>query len=214
MARSIAVGKTSSRWGRGLSGPFERRIVRERVESLGCEDGFGLGVSVGLPGEHAQLVGGEPEVVEPFAGRWSSMTRLADSADARSGRWMSMNTSSSSGKARGWRDERPLLMDHRVPTGRVDQVPRAVLPQAVGVAGFDRAITLDPDGEGVLIVVSRVTRLARPRPGSATTTASRRPEHRRTRTRRAASRRSIPSRSTRGRRRHPLDAGRWPHRSS
>ena len=58
----------NSRWGRGLSGAFERRIVRERVEASGCEDCFGLGVSVCLPGELAQLVGGEPEVVESFAG--------------------------------------------------------------------------------------------------------------------------------------------------
>jgi hypothetical protein len=34
----------------------------------GGEDGFGLGVAVGLPGEHGEVVGGEAEVVEAFAG--------------------------------------------------------------------------------------------------------------------------------------------------
>jgi hypothetical protein len=35
----------------------------------GGEDGFGLGVAVGLPGEHGEVVGGEAVVVEAFAGK-------------------------------------------------------------------------------------------------------------------------------------------------
>jgi len=58
-------------------------MVCERVELSGCEDGFGLGVSVCLPGEHAQLVGGEPEVVEPFPWEGSSMTRLNSAVSTR-----------------------------------------------------------------------------------------------------------------------------------
>lgn len=36
--------------------------------AAGGEDGFGLGVAVGLPGEHGEVVGGEAVVVESFAG--------------------------------------------------------------------------------------------------------------------------------------------------
>ena len=32
------------------------------------ENCFGLGVAVGLPGEHGEVIGGEAVVVEPFAG--------------------------------------------------------------------------------------------------------------------------------------------------
>jgi hypothetical protein len=49
----------------GSAGAFE---WRPGVGVAGCEDGFGLGVAVGLPGEHGELVLFESEVVEAFAG--------------------------------------------------------------------------------------------------------------------------------------------------
>lgn len=50
----------------GLTGALERRPGVGVVGVAGCEDGFGLGVALGLPGKHRQLVLFESEVVEAF----------------------------------------------------------------------------------------------------------------------------------------------------
>jgi hypothetical protein len=50
-----------------LAGPAEWGVGRRWRVAVG-EDGFGLGVAVGLPGEHGEVVGGEAEVVEALAG--------------------------------------------------------------------------------------------------------------------------------------------------
>ncbi len=52
-------------WGGRLGGLLES----DQVDGLGRgEDVLGLGVSVGLPGEHAEIVLFEPVVVESFSG--------------------------------------------------------------------------------------------------------------------------------------------------
>jgi hypothetical protein len=50
-----------------LSWPGGVAVSRRGPVAVG-EDGFGLGVAVGLPGEHREMVGGEAVVVEAFAG--------------------------------------------------------------------------------------------------------------------------------------------------
>ena len=85
-------------WSAGCFQP--RLLLLGIVDQPRCEYRFSLGVAVNLPGQHAQLILFEPEVVKAFARKVVVDGPLADSADPRRGRWTWTKTGSSSGKAR------------------------------------------------------------------------------------------------------------------